>query len=155
MMLWNPLGPTRFVSPARSLLWEVFERPFSQSLPREPGAAEAPPLDVHSNDDGLFVRALLPGVRAQDVSVRVEDDRLILEGSWSPQVREGALVRRAELPRGKFARTVRLPFEVDRDNVKARLARGVLEIELPRALSHRPIKIQVAEPKALETENRS
>ena len=64
-------------------------------------------------------------------------------------------MRRAELPRGKFARTVRLPFEVDRDNVKARLARGVLEIELPRALSHRPIKIQVAEPKALETENRS
>ena len=154
MMLWNPGGQTRFFTPARSLLWEVFERPFPPALPRELGA-EAPPLDVHSNDDALFVRALLPGVRAEDLSLRVEDDSLILEGAWRAGAPEGALVRRAELPRGKFTRTVRLPFEVDRENVKARLARGVLEIELPRALSHRPIKIQVAEPKALETENRS
>lgn len=155
MMLWNPLVQTRLFSPARSLLWEVFERPFSPGLARELGAAGAPLLDVHSNDDGLFVRALLPGVRAEDLSLRVEDDCLILEGSWNAQVGEGTIVRRAELPRGKFARSIRLPFEIDRENVKARLARGVLEVELPRALAHRPIKIQVAEPKALETENRS
>ena len=41
-------------------------------------------------------------------------------------------------------RTLELPFRVEADDVKATLAAGVLDIELPRAKDERPRRIAIA-----------
>ncbi len=151
MMLWDPFQ-TGWLAPARSLMREVLERPFELTSDVD---ARVPALALHSKDDGLLVRALVPGVRAEDLDVRVEQNCLVVRGSWGDEGREGSLQRRAERARGTFTRVVRLSFEVEHDQVKARLERGVLEVELPRAIAQRPLRIQVTEPEPGTAENRS
>ena len=66
-----------------------------------------------------------------------------LKGKYAgTQPAEGTYHRR-ERASGEFARTVRLPVEVDADQVQARLQDGVLLVTLPKAAAARPRRIKV------------
>jgi HSP20 family protein len=74
----------------------------------------------------------------------VRQDTLTLQGKREPKVEdENAMWHRRERAYGTFSRTVQLPFHVDPDQVQARFANGVLEIELQRPEADRPRKIQI------------
>jgi HSP20 family protein len=56
---------------------------------------------------------------------------------------ESSTWHRRERAYGSFARTVQLPFRVDPQQVEARFANGILEVELHRPEADRPKKIQI------------
>ena len=95
-------------------------------------------LDLIDHDKELVVRAELPGVEKEDVSVEISGDRLMIEAErkFEEEVEKEDFYRH-ELGYGKLMRTVALPDEVDADNVYAELKEGILTIKLP--------KIRVAE----------
>lgn len=95
-------------------------------------------LDLIDHDKELVVRAELPGVEKEDVSVEISGDRLMIEAErkFEEEVEKEDFYRH-ELGYGKLMRTVALPDEVDVDNVYAELKEGILTIKLP--------KIRVAE----------
>jgi HSP20 family protein len=95
-------------------------------------------LDLIDHDKELVVRAELPGVEKEDVSVEISGDRLMIEAErkFEEEVEKEDFYRH-ELGYGKLMRTVALPDEVDADNVHAELKEGILTINLP--------KIRVAE----------
>jgi HSP20 family protein len=95
------------------------------------GAREFPPIELWTGESGLLLRAQLPGLSADGLELTVVGDALTLEGS------------RPEREAGGFARTIRLPFAVESEQVRAKFLNGVLEVTLPRAASERPHKIQV------------
>ena len=95
-------------------------------------------LDVIDHERELVVRAELPGVEKEDVTVEIAGDRLLIEAERKfEEEEEKENFYRHELGYGKLMRTVALPDEVDADNVHAELKEGILSIDLP--------KIRVAE----------
>ncbi|HEX7573296.1 MAG TPA: Hsp20/alpha crystallin family protein, partial [Bacteroidota bacterium] len=116
--------------------------------PVESPAAEdvafAPPVDVTENKEEVVVVAELPGVKKEDVKISLEKGVLTINGKREEDTLSGdgrGLLR--EQRKGKFARTVRLPYEVDAAKVSAELSDGLLRIVLPKAEAARAHEITV------------
>jgi HSP20 family molecular chaperone IbpA len=68
-----------------------------------------PPADVFETEREVLIEVALPGVAANAVEVSVEAGVLVLRGERGlPQIPGPAVIRRMELPHGRFARRIRL-----------------------------------------------
>ena len=85
----------------------------------------------------------LPGVKAEDVEVTLEQDVLTLAGHRKLEVREGHTVHRQERRAARFSRSFGLPCKVDRETLSADLADGVLTITMSKAAEAQPRRIPV------------
>jgi len=109
---------------------------------------EFPAVNVWSGQDEIVVTAEVPGVDPKDLSINVNQDVLTLEGKrQSEDLQDGVVCHRCERGQGAFSRSLRLPFEIDADGVKARHKLGVLTIKLPRAEAGKPRKIAISTEK--------
>jgi HSP20 family protein len=102
-----------------------------------------PPLEWFTREGNLVVRADLPGIDPKDVDLSVEGDRLTIQGERKAVHEEDALHR--EVHYGKFARTIRLPGEIDNESINATYKDGVLEITMkaPAGVEAKKIPITV------------
>jgi HSP20 family protein len=92
----------------------------------------SPAVDVFQRSNELVVRADLPGLSPDDVSVEIGEDTLTIRGERKydhEEEREG--VYHSERSHGTFYRVVQLPEGVVADNAKATFKSGVLEIVMP------------------------
>lgn len=107
-------------------------------------STEYPPLNVRGNAETVYVSAELPGIDPSKLDLTVTGNALTIAGERSPEtIDENDVVYRSERPSGRFNRTVRLPYDVDNDQIGARYEKGVLTITLPRSEATKPRKIQV------------
>ena len=97
-------------------------------------------VNIREEDETYVLTALVPGLKAEDLNIQVLENVVSIEGEYKA---EEASFLLNELPHGAFRRTLRMPAEVDAENVQARIADGVLTLTLPKAESARPKKIQV------------
>ncbi len=69
-----------------------------------------PPVDMVETETTLFIEIALPGVDPQQIEARFEQGLLILIAERDlPLPAEPAVIRRLELPYGRFERRVALP----------------------------------------------
>jgi len=105
-----------------------------------------PDVDVLERDGKLVVRADLPGLKREDIEVKVEDDMLVIRGKREEkeEVKEGDYYR-LERKSGEFSRAIRLPDGVDPATVEASYADGVLEVTVPKpaAPAAKTVAVQV------------
>jgi HSP20 family protein len=106
-------------------------------------AGAFPPVNLYETADGYVLTAELPGVRAEDLEISIEQNRVTLGGQREIARPEDASVHRAERPSGSFRRTVELPAEVDADKAEAAHRNGVLSVRFPKAEKHQPRRISV------------
>ena len=99
------------------------------------------PVDVREEDEAFVLDSLVPGLKAEDVKIRILDDTLTLEGEFKP-AEEEYLVR--ELPHGSFSRTLRLPAALNAEKAEAKITDGVLTLRLPKAEVARAKVVKVA-----------
>lgn len=138
---YAPLGTTWDPAAEVGELRRAMNRLFGQSN----GFSEAfPPLNIYANGEEAIVAAEVPGIAKEDLDISVSGSSFTLSGSRGPaQAGEGANHLRQERFQGRFTRTVELPFNVEANKVKARLQNGILQVQLPRAESDKPRKIQI------------
>jgi len=98
-------------------------------------------VNVRDDEDAFVLSALVPGLKADDLSIQILEDVVRIEGEF--QANEDAYLLR-ELPNGSFSRALRMPTEIDADKVEAKINDGVLTLRLPKAESARPKKIKIA-----------
>ncbi|MGE3851782.1 MAG: Hsp20/alpha crystallin family protein [Planctomycetota bacterium] len=92
-----------------------------------------PSLDVTETDNEVRITAELPGMKATDVDVTVDDHTLVLKGEKKSEHEEKTeTMHRVERSYGSFRRVVTLPAEVDNEKVNAAFKDGVLTITLPK-----------------------
>lgn len=103
-----------------------------------------PPIDIHETDDGLILRADLPGVSLDTLELQVQNNRLTLFGRVPQVVPEGARLVHQEYHEGDYLRSFILSDNVDHDRISAKLTNGVLEVFLPHTPKSQPRKIQVS-----------
>lgn len=82
----------------------------------------------------------LPGVDVKDLDLTISDKSLILKGERKSD--EAEYIRQ-ERPTGYFQRIINLNVDVQRDNIKAKMKNGVLEVVLPKVEEIKPKKIQI------------
>ncbi|HXG52432.1 MAG TPA: Hsp20/alpha crystallin family protein [candidate division Zixibacteria bacterium] len=93
-----------------------------------------PSVDLFETAAAFVLEADLPGVKAGDVKVEVEDGDLVLQGWRSLETsRQSGRFHAMERSSGYFMRRIRLPESVDRDGIEAEFKDGVLRITLPKA----------------------
>ena len=100
---------------------------------------------MEEGDLAVFVvTAEIPGITPTDLDLTVREDTLTIQGRRPlPVEADGIAWHQRERGYGGFSRTIALPFAVDPDEVDARFANGVLEIELRRPAEDRPRKIEI------------
>ncbi len=88
----------------------------------------------------------LPGVTANDLDVRLEDNILTIQAKASHAITAEPIYREFEIV--NFFRQFELSDEVDQSKITARLNHGVLTLELPKAEKAKPRQITVQVEKA-------
>ncbi len=104
----------------------------------------SPRMDVREVDDKYILAVDLPGVKLDDVNIELEGDHLVIHGSrqWVSES-EGERHHRVERTFGEFRRNVRLPRDVQRENIAADYTDGVLHVELPKSQPTSARKIEI------------
>jgi len=106
----------------------------SPSSGAQGGRMTMPSLDVQEKDDELCVAVELPGVRSEDVDVRLERDVLTISGEKKAEHDEKqSNYHVMERSYGRFSRSLQLPFMPDPEQVSADYEHGVLKVTLKRA----------------------
>jgi len=107
-------------------------------------AGWSPSVDLREDREGFHLTAELPGVRREDLRIRLEGSVLTLEGErpMDDDTREADHLR-VERSYGPFTRTFHLPSAVDEGKITARFSLGVLEVFLPRSADSRTRSIKV------------
>jgi HSP20 family protein len=107
--------------------WNDSERQRGQNAP----SIWSPHIDVCERNGKLLIQADLPGIRREDVNVRIEQDAIVIQGQrhQQQQSNEGGYYR-SERSYGSFYRTIPLPEGTDGESATASFRDGVLEIEL-------------------------
>jgi HSP20 family protein len=105
-----------------------------------------PQLDMFRRGDELVVRADLPGLSKDDVTLEVEEGVLTIRGERRQEAqedREGYFW--SERSYGTFERSIALPEGVDEEQVKASFRDGVLEVTMPapKAQEQRRRRIEI------------
>jgi HSP20 family protein len=104
----------------------------------------APPVDIYETDDAVVLKAELPGVSKEDVSVEIHQNTLMLRGErkHEAEVKEENY-HRVERAYGTFQRSFVLPTLVDQEHVQATYKDGVLELRLPKSEAAKPKRIAI------------
>ena len=100
--------------------------------------------DVYEDADDIVVKADLPGLAKEDLSLSIQDHFLTIRGEKKSEEKiKQQDYYRSERSYGAFTRVVELPQAVQVDRCKARLEKGVLEIRLPKTEEARKSQISV------------
>ena len=105
------------------------------------------PVDVYETDDEVVVRAIMPGMTADNIQISVDRDVLTLRGEAKHEAKteegDGRVYHHRELRYQRFSRSVRLPIMVNADKADAQFENGVLTLTLPKAEEVKPKQITV------------
>ncbi|HET8877550.1 MAG TPA: Hsp20/alpha crystallin family protein [Casimicrobiaceae bacterium] len=91
----------------------------------------SPHIEVCERSGKLLIQADLPGMKRDDVHVRIEDDEVIIQGERrQEQAQDESGYYRSERSYGSFYRTIPLPEGTNAESASATFKDGVLEIEI-------------------------
>jgi HSP20 family protein len=120
---------------------DAWLRDGSESVLEGPAA-----IDVYETDNDVVVKAVMPGVKADEINISVDRDVLTLRGETKAENEEKDEDRNyhfREIRYARYARSLRLPTLVDSDKAKAEFEDGILTLTLPKAEAVKPKSITV------------
>lgn len=144
-MVLSRLSPFVRISTLPSLFngWSSPERPWA-------------PLDVQRTDDGYRVEAALPGFKADDIEITLEQGTLTISAKRSEEKKteRGQYLHR-EVYSGSFMRRLVLPPEVKAEDIATKFENGMLTVDVKYASGSNAVKIPIgaAETPELQSSN--
>ncbi len=115
---------------------------FFRDIPSRSRGREYPYIRMHEGGDEIVIHALLPGMKAEEVSINLVDASLIIEGEKKSDYADQPYIRK-ERNFGRFKKSVKLPYQVDGGSVKAELKEGILAIAMKKSSESMPRKIEI------------
>jgi HSP20 family protein len=99
------------------------------------------PINVQEEDNTYVLTALVPGMNAEGLDVKVLEDTIVIEGQY--QEDENSYLMR-ELPQGVFRRSLRFPTVLDAEKSEATVKDGLLTLRVAKAESALPRTIKIS-----------
>ena len=136
---WEPL---REMMPYRDAFDRLFEDAFGRTMTGY--GAGSMPVDMYQTPEDIVVKATLPGVLPDDISITVSGDVLTIRGEVkTEEEKSGASYHIRERRYGTYSRSLPLPTSVAADKAKAEFENGVLTLTIPKAEEVKPKTITV------------
>jgi len=104
----------------------------------------APRINLYENGDNFEIRAEVPGLKKDDLNVKIQGNYLEITGERGSDTPEGYKIHKTERGVGSFSRSLTLPADVDSTRVEATLKDGVLYLTLPKHEAAKPKKISIS-----------
>ena len=132
--------------------WDPFESAFRNKLRPwrvSGGALESAPqirLDVDEGDGEYLIKAEIPGVRKEDIDVRIAGNQVTFsaEVKTDTEEKKGSRVLRSERLSGFASRSFLLGAAVDDTKADAKYQNGVLTLKLPKRAQEGKKKLTIA-----------
>lgn len=134
-------------------LRDAFNRLFEESFVRPGfslfGGSTMPwmKLDVYERANGYEIKALTPGLKAEDIELTATGNTLSIKGRFpkllSDEEAKQVIWHVHEIGSGEFVRSVTLPKPFVADQINAQVEQGVLTIWVPLAQEALPKQIPV------------
>ena len=103
-----------------------------------------PAINILEREDAMVITADLPGLKAEDVEVTVDEGRLSIRGERKlEEAAEGETFHRVERLYGSFERTFTLPNSVDVEKIEARSTNGEMVLTLPKSEESKPRSVKI------------
>ena len=102
-----------------------------------------PNTDIYETDDALTVIMEIPGVKKEDIYVKIEDGVLRVEAKINFANYDGLEPLYTEYNVGHFARSFTLSNKLDQQQVSAHVEDGVLTLALKKAKEALPRQIAI------------
>ena len=137
---WDPFADFRHVDNVMNRFW----RNHDSRVPLRRTESWAIPLDVVQDEDEMVVTASLPGFKADDIHVTIEDGVLTIAAETASETDDstnGYLLRERRV--GKFHRAIRLPDTVDTDKADSTYSEGILTITLDKVETKKAKRLEV------------
>lgn len=106
------------------------------------GRMYVPLVDIFEDENGIALRADVPGATRDDIDIDLRDGVLSVTArvertpdNWRAVYREHQV--------GGFNRRFTLTKKVDQEGIKATVENGVLKVLLPKAQEHKPRRIEI------------
>jgi HSP20 family protein len=141
LVRWNPARELASMEVDR--LNNMFANFYGEGLARN----WVPPVDIYENDQHeVVLKAELPAMKREDISVTFENSVLTLKGERRFEEEVPAeRFQRLERFHGSFSRSFTIPATVDAARINASYKDGVLTVRLPQREEAKPKQITVGE----------
>lgn len=140
MTVWDPIREME-------ALLDRYSRSPRKNMAGQGSALEAgdwmPTVDISETDQEFVVRAELPGVDKENVTVTLDNGILTIKGEKKTETKDEKQ-HRVECSYGSFVRSFTLPQNVDTEKVEAGYKNGILNLTIP--------KLEIAKPKQIEVQ---
>lgn len=144
LMQWEPLSELGTIQTEMNRLFNTF---FEGPPPGNGGGGRRwlPAMDLVETEDDFVLRADLPGMSEDDVTIELQGNVLTLSGERkSEHDGDGTGYYRLERGWGQFTRSLTVPEGIDSKGITARFDRGILEVHIPKPEQQRPRRIAIA-----------
>jgi HSP20 family protein len=146
MMRWDPFQDLRSAQDEMAQMNPTLAHALGLHTQQASGrtSAWAPALDISERKDAYLVTVELPGLKAEDLDITMEDGLLTIQGDrqFTAESSEQQF-HRVERRYGAFRRSITLPAHVMAEGIQASFEDGVLQILVPKAEEAKPKRIQV------------
>lgn len=89
-------------------------------------------VDVYEEKNNVIAKVSLPGIKAEEVDISIEDDMLTISGRREEEKEvDKKNYYSKEIRRGSFVRSVSLPRSVDAQKAEAKYESGELIVTMP------------------------
>ncbi len=103
------------------------------------------PVDVMDAGPEVIVRANLPGMKAEDISINYLNNTLTIKGEVKEDTEyQGATYLRHERRASAFSRSIGLPMALEMESADAKFQDGVLTLRIPKSEKIRPKTIKIS-----------
>jgi len=101
------------------------------------------PLEMKATENDYTLKALLPGLSAEEINIRYEDSVLTIDGEYTSISEEGKECLFSEMPVGRFSRSIEIKEPIVVDKIEASMKDGILTILIPKAEEAKPKMIKI------------
>ncbi len=136
-------------------IFHDFARPAASGSETLATGSFVPAVDVYEDQQQLVLKLEVPGIRQEDLDIRVENQTLTVRGERKLGAEEKEEnFHRIERRFGSFVRSFTLPQTVDLESIRAAYENGVLNLSVAKKAEakRRQIRIEVGNPGSAPTQ---
>ncbi len=135
----------RFRSPWDELhrMRQQLEQMFDDTPGQRASAGVFPLINLTEDRNNYYVRAELPGVKAEALDIQATANNIAISGERKIAAEGDARYHRREREAGSFSRMIGLPGDINSDKVDAKLENGVLTVVIAKAEAAKPKQITI------------
>lgn len=117
------------------------KRTWDEALEKESWIA--PLINIYETKDEFFLTANMPGVKKEDVKIKLEEGNLLIMGriDYEDSVNKKYVLQETEF--GNYYRRFKISDSIDESKIDAKLENGVLNIKLPKHDRIKPRSIDI------------